>query len=145
VQDRIERSIDIAAPLDRVWELVSEPGWWVPDEHGAAGEPRPGAVVVRESKRWGRFPVEVVELRPMAYAAFRWASEFAGQELAPGRTTLVEFTITAHDDHVRVTVVESGFASLDTTEQTKRSGVESNASGWREELESLRDRALAAA
>lgn len=29
--DRIERSIWIAADADRVWQLVSEPGWWVND------------------------------------------------------------------------------------------------------------------
>ncbi|MGI9002113.1 MAG: hypothetical protein ACR2GH_10630 [Pseudonocardia sp.] len=29
--DRIEREILINTPLDRVWDLVSEPGWWIGD------------------------------------------------------------------------------------------------------------------
>jgi DNA-binding transcriptional ArsR family regulator len=29
MEDRIEQQITINAPLDRVWQLVSEPGWWV--------------------------------------------------------------------------------------------------------------------
>ena len=32
MQDRIEQQIVIHAPLDRVWDLVSVPGWWVPTE-----------------------------------------------------------------------------------------------------------------
>lgn len=31
MQDSIERNITIAAPIERVWDLVTEPGWWVPD------------------------------------------------------------------------------------------------------------------
>ncbi len=27
--DRIERQVTINAPLERVWRLVSEPGWWI--------------------------------------------------------------------------------------------------------------------
>lgn len=101
----------------------------------------PGAVVVRESEKWGRFPVEVVELRPMSYAAFRWASSFPGEDLSAGRTTLIEFTVAPTDGGVAVSVVESGFASLDAPDELKAKGVESNSDGWTQELESLRLRA----
>ena len=30
--DRIEREITIDAPVDRVWTLVSEPGWYINDK-----------------------------------------------------------------------------------------------------------------
>jgi uncharacterized protein YndB with AHSA1/START domain len=143
MQDSIERSIAIAAPLERVWELVTEPGWWAPSDTVIEPDRTPGHVVVRESAKWGRFPVEVVELRPMSYASFRWASAFAGEELAPGRTTLVEFTITPTEDGVHVAVTESGFSTLDTTDEAKAQGIESNSGGWTEEMSSLRDRAEA--
>lgn len=32
MEDRIEQVIAINAPLDRVWELVTQPGWWVPSD-----------------------------------------------------------------------------------------------------------------
>lgn len=146
MQDTIERSVAITAPLERVWDLVTEPGWWVPnDAADEPGEPdrTPGHVVVRESEKWGRFPVEVVELRPMTYAAFRWASSFPGEDLAPGRTTLIEFTVTPTDSGVQVSVTESGFAQLEATDELKAQSVESNSGGWADELSSLRNRAEA--
>jgi uncharacterized protein YndB with AHSA1/START domain len=143
VQNTIQSTIVISAPLERVWELVSEPGWWVPSDAPSAADRTPGAVVVRESEEYGRFPVEIVELRPMSYAAFRWASTFPGDHLTVGRTTLVEFTVTSADDVVSVSVVESGFATLDAPDDVKNQSAQSNTSGWRDELESLRERAEA--
>jgi uncharacterized protein YndB with AHSA1/START domain len=32
MDDRIEREITISAPLERVWDLVTESGWWVPSD-----------------------------------------------------------------------------------------------------------------
>jgi uncharacterized protein YndB with AHSA1/START domain len=143
MEDTIERSIAIAAPLERVWDLVTEPGWWVPSDAPVEPDRTPGHVVVRESEKWGRFPVEVVELRPMSYAAFRWSSTFPGEELAEGRTTLIEFTVTPGDDGVHVSVVESGFSQLDAPDELKARGIESNSDGWTQELSSLQDRAEA--
>jgi uncharacterized protein YndB with AHSA1/START domain len=143
MQDTIERSIAITAPLERVWDLVTEPGWWVPTDVPVEADRTPGHVVMRESEKWGRFPVEVVELRPMTYAAFRWSSTFPGGDLAPGRTTLIEFTVTPTDDGVQVSVIESGFAKLDAADDLKAQSIESNSGGWTEELSSLRNRAQA--
>jgi uncharacterized protein YndB with AHSA1/START domain len=144
MQDTIERSIAIHAPLERVWDLVTEPGWWVPSDAPVETNPTAGTagtVVVRESEKWGRFPVEVVELRPMSYAAFRWSPTFPGDDLAPGRTTLIEFTVTPTDDGVAVSVVESGFAKLDAPDAVKAQGIESNSDGWTGQLDALRTRA----
>ena len=141
MQDTIERSIAISAPLERVWDLVTEPGWWAPSDEPVEAERKPGAIVVRESEKWGRFPVEVVDLQPMTYAAFRWASSFPGSDLQPGRTTLIEFTLAPSADGVQVSVRESGFAGLDASPEVKKQGFESNTDGWRMELDSLRTRA----
>ncbi len=143
MQDTIERSIDIAAPVDRVWELVTEPGWWVPADTPVPADRTAGAVVVRESEEWGRFPVEVVELRPRTYAAFRWSPSYPGGDLTPGRTTLIEFTVTPTDGGVQVAVRESGFAQLDAPEELKAQSIESNSGGWESQLASLRERSAA--
>lgn len=143
MQNAIEDEITINASLERVWELVTEPGWWVPTDHEVTGERTAGAVVVRESSKYGRYVVEVVELSPRTYAAFRWASMFPGEELAPGKTTLVEFLLTEAVDAVRVSVRESGFAELDVSDEDKQSGLTSNTDGWRIELGDLGQRAEA--
>src|SRR5215813_9215880 len=129
MEDRIEHSVLIEAPLDRVWELVTEPGWWVPSDAGAPIDRTPGAVTVRTTARYGSFPVEVVRLEPKVYAAFRWASAFAGEAPVEGKATLVEFHVAAEDDAIRVTVVESGFASLAVPEDVLRKEFEGNVSG----------------
>lgn len=139
--DRIEQDVTIHAPLDRVWALVTQPGWWVPTDVEESGDRVPGHRAVRETEKWGRFVVEVVRIEPQTYAAFRWASQFPGAELAPGKTTLVEFTVTPVADAVTVTVVESGFASLEASEEVRAAGVKDNTEGWRQELDALKARA----
>jgi uncharacterized protein YndB with AHSA1/START domain len=141
MSDRIERSVLIEASLDRVWDLVTEPGWWVPSETAAPVDRTPGAVAIRESERWGRFPVQVVGVDPKTYAAFRWASTSPGEDLTADNTTLVEFHLLSEGGAIKVTVVETGFAALPIPEEVRRKGFDGNTQGWGEELESLRDRA----
>ncbi|WP_319458526.1 SRPBCC domain-containing protein [Micromonospora sp. RTP1Z1] len=141
MSDRIERSVLIKAPLDRVWDLVTEPGWWVPSQAPALTDWTPGAIAVRESEQWGRFPVQVVSYDPKTYAAFRWASTSPGEDLADDNTTLVEFHLATEAEAVKVTVVETGFAALPIPEEVRRKGFDGNTQGWGEQLDSLRDRA----
>jgi uncharacterized protein YndB with AHSA1/START domain len=144
MEDRIEQQITINAPLDRVWQLVSEPGWWVPSTSVAPIDHTPGHQVVRESEKWGRFPIEVVRAEPQTYVAFRWASQFPGEELRAGNTTLVEFAITPIGDAVQVTMTESGFTELDAPDSVREQAWKSNTGGWSDELASLRERAESA-
>jgi uncharacterized protein YndB with AHSA1/START domain len=144
MEDRIEQQITINAPLDRVWELVSEPGWWVPSTVPPPVDHTPGHQVVRESEKWGRFPVAVVRIEPKTYAAFRWASHAPGAELTPGNTTLVEFQVERAGDAVRVTVTESGFAALDAPVPDREQAWKDNTGGWQEELGGLKERAESA-
>jgi uncharacterized protein YndB with AHSA1/START domain len=139
--DRIERSVLIEAPLDRVWDLVTEPGWWVPSQAQTPLDRTQGAIAVRESEQWGRFPVQVVSFDPKTYAAFRWASTNPGEDLTADNTTLVEFHLTNEAEAIKVTVVETGFAALPIPEEARRKGFDGNTQGWAEELNSLRDRA----
>lgn len=130
VTDTITAATTIDAPLDIVWRLVSRPGWWL--AHG------PDSIEVTPADRVDRFPVETLELRPMSYAAFRWASEFAGEPLSDGRCTRIEFTLSESPAGIRVEVRESGFADLVASAEVRASALEANTSGWPEELGYLR-------
>jgi uncharacterized protein YndB with AHSA1/START domain len=147
VEDRIEQEIVIEAGLERVWNLVTRPGWWVPDDSGADGGRaalEPGALTVRESARWGRFVIEVVRVEPMSYAAFRWASEFPGEAPAEGNSTLVEFFVKPLGDaETSVMLVESGFAGLPA--DRRAAAWQANTGGWQEELAGLKGQAEAEA
>ncbi|WP_422647265.1 SRPBCC domain-containing protein [Actinoalloteichus caeruleus] len=142
--DRIERDILIEAPPRVVWDLVSEPGWWInggeitPHEIQADGDAR---VLVRDPEH-GVFAVETVDSRPHEYIAFRWygGPSEAGRvaALGPGNSTLVEFLLRpVGTSSVRLRVVESGFAELDETALLRRRMLDDNTEGWRQELAAL--------
>jgi len=144
MEDRIEQDIMINASLDRVWELVSEPGWWVPTAAVAPVDHTPGHQVVRETEKLGRYPVEVVRVDPKTYAAFRWASHEPGADLTAANTTLVEFRLEPAGDAIKVSVVESGFAAIDAPDAVRTQAWKDNTGGWQEEMAGLRERAEAA-
>jgi uncharacterized protein YndB with AHSA1/START domain len=143
MDDRIEQEITVQASLDRVWELVTRPGWWVPGDDAVPPDRTPGSLTVRASQKWGRYVVELVRLEPKTYAAFRWASAFPGEDLKPGRATLVEFFVKPAGEEVSVTVVESGFGGLELPADRREQEWKSNTGGWQEELASLRTQATA--
>lgn len=134
--DRIEREIAIDAPADRVWSLVSEPGWFINDkaitEHRIE---RDGDLSTIHDPVHGAFTFRTVELDEPRYAAFRWLADAADSQ---SDSTLVEFWITPADSGVLLKVVESGFASLPGTEAERRARFDGNNEGWTIELELAR-------
>ncbi|MDQ6596248.1 polyketide cyclase [Bacillus salipaludis] len=138
--DQIEREIFIAAPLEKVWLLFSEPAWWVGDAPGPNSVHVDGKRVVAET-RFGNFPVEIERMDPPNYLACRWASSFPGEEPREGNSTLVEFTLTAKDEGTMLRVVESGFANLTTTHDERMKFFRENSDGWKQQLDYLRQRA----
>ena len=142
IENGIERETLIAASLERVWSLVTEPGFWVTDEASLPGTvAKEGESMVAKNAEYGDFPVRVEKVRPPTYVAYRWASAFPGEELRDDNSTLVEFTLTPEGDKTRLRVVESGFAALTGSEELRRRAVEDNTSGWRQVLDALKTRA----
>jgi uncharacterized protein YndB with AHSA1/START domain len=140
--DRIERETLIEAPLERVWPLVAEPGFWaVVDPTEVAGtQAREGESMVAPNAQYGDFPVRVERVEPPTYVAYRWASAFPGAELRDDNTTLVEFTLIPEGDKTRLRVVESGFGDLAGTEDLRRKALEDNTGGWAEVIAGLKAR-----
>ncbi|MFS8096632.1 SRPBCC domain-containing protein [Lentzea alba] len=137
--DRIERETLIEAPLERVWQLVTEPGWWVASEpSGTAVE---GETTLCKNEQYGDYPVRVETVTPRTFVSYRWASAFEGQELRDGITTLVEFTLTPEGSGTRLRVVESGFASLAGSEELRAKAHEDNAGGWPQVFEAFKKKA----
>jgi len=139
--DQIERQIDIDANADRVWALVSEPGWFI--NQGGVTEHRiqpvgDGVHVVHEPA-YGEFTVRTISLDEPRYAAFRWEAGRSDANESAG-STLIEFWI---DDRPGVTgitlrVRESGFASLTSDDEQRRVTIAENTSGWESELAAAR-------
>jgi uncharacterized protein YndB with AHSA1/START domain len=142
VHDRIEREVFIAAPPERVWPLVAEPGFWATDDEGVRGtQVREGDWLVARHSQHGEFPMRVEKVDPPTYLAYRWNSAFPGEELREGNSTFVEFTLTPEAGGTRLRVVESGFAALPTSEENRRNVINDHTAGWADCLPALAARA----
>jgi uncharacterized protein YndB with AHSA1/START domain len=143
VPDQIERETVINAPVQRVWELITEAehlGRWFGDA-GAEVDLRPGGAIVLHWSEHGTSRGRVVVVEPRTRFAYRWApfKDPGGEEPVEGNSTLVEFTLTPEGDGTRLRVVESGFASLATSDQQRAKNVASNTRGWELETDELRE------
>ncbi|WP_216208174.1 SRPBCC domain-containing protein [Amycolatopsis aidingensis] len=138
--DRIEREIVIDAPVERVWSLVTEPGWWISDAGDRTGRRqwREGDLEVVQDPRYGRFPVRLEQTEPRRYLAYRWASAFPGEDPGTGNSTLIEFWLTERDGGTVLRVAESGFAALATTDEARERAFGDNTGGWAEQLDVLK-------
>ena len=143
VPDQIERETLIDAPVERVWELITEAehvGRWFGDA-GAEIDLRPGGEMVLRWADHGTSHGRVVAVEPHTRFSYRWApfKDPSGEEPVEGNSTLVEFTLTPDGDGTRLRVVESGFASLATSDEQRAKNHASNTDGWRSELGELRE------
>jgi uncharacterized protein YndB with AHSA1/START domain len=135
VQDKIEREIVINAPLERVWGLVSEPGWWIGDgDRSGQRRWKEGDLDVIEDPRYGRFPLRTVAIEPTRYISFRWIMDPANEGEPEQPTTLVEFWVNERDGGTVVRIVESGFAKLPNAEEA----IKGNTEGWKFQMDVLK-------
>lgn len=141
VPDEITRSIHIAADAATVWDIVSEPGWFINDGEWTDHEVTTDGDVSRVvDPVHGEFHIGTVELDPPHRAVFRWLGGKVGAlEDTPANT--VEFTIRPDGDGVVLTVKETGFAALDADAIERRRRFEENSEGWGIELDVARRRA----
>jgi uncharacterized protein YndB with AHSA1/START domain len=143
VPDQIEREIVIDAPVQRVWELITQAehlGRWFGDA-GAEVDLRPGGALVLRWAEHGTSHGRVVAVEPPGRFSYRWApfKDPGGEEPVEGNSTLVEFTLAAEGDGTRLRVVESGFASLATSDERRAQNVAGNTRGWELETDELRE------
>ena len=139
---QIERETTIAAPVERVWSLLTDAehvGTWFCDA-GAEIDLRPGGAMVLRWTEHGTTHARVVDVEPHRRFSYRWAAE-AESEQIEGNSTLVEFTLDRIGDGTRLRVVESGFEELAESDEQKRTRVEGNTEGWEIQLGRVRDEA----
>jgi uncharacterized protein YndB with AHSA1/START domain len=145
--DRIERDVLIAAPVERVWALITSPGHvgrWFADA-GAEIDLRPGGKLSLSWHEHGTFHGRVEAVEPPRRFAYRWLSTIGSQaEPTPANSTLTEFTLAAEGDGTRVAVVESGFDALDVDAADRAAALASHTEGWAAELDDLATYAVGA-
>lgn len=144
--DRIETSVLIAAPVERVWELITSAehlGRWFADA-GAEIDLRPGGELTLTWGAHGTFFGRVERVEPPHRFAYRWLSQVnSREEPTAANSTLAEFTLAAEGDGTRVSVVESGFAGLAAGPEERAAAFADHTRGWTIELGELATYALA--
>ena len=132
--DRIERTVRIDRPLERVWAAITTAeglGGWFGDK--AEIDLRVGgtATVNWDSGDSARLRIE--RLEPQTIFGYTWA--IYGLPEQDSRRTYVEFTLAPDDSGTTLTVVETGFAQLEPDEHKK--AFAGNTEGWKLELDEL--------
>jgi uncharacterized protein YndB with AHSA1/START domain len=138
--DRIESAVLIAAPLQRVWDLITQAehlGRWFGDA-GAEVDLRPGGALSLSWREHGTFYGRVETVEPPHRFSYRWLSKLDSRaEPTPANSTLTEFTLSAEGDRTRVAVVESGFDGLDVDPSERAAALADHTEGWTAELGEL--------
>jgi uncharacterized protein YndB with AHSA1/START domain len=137
VPDTITREIDIDAPPEVVWGIVTEArhlAGWFSDE--ASIDLRPGGAMLLTWHDHGAYRARIEAVEPPHTFSFRWVRR-AGQEPVHGGSTLVVMTLTPTEAGTRLRVVESGFTELRWSERERARYAGENADGWIKELDEL--------
>ena len=136
---QIEKDILIDAPVDVVWRVVTEPHQivqWFSEEAEIDVKPGGHGRLVFGSGESYELHVEAVE--PPRRFAFRWVQP-QGSIARPDNSMLVEFTLEPEGSRTRLRVVESGFDTVDWSDEKKARYIERHTDGWGLLLERLRD------
>lgn len=145
INDRIEREIYIAAPVSRVWAVITEPehvGMWFGEGEPAEIDLRPGGRIVFDHGVHGKLPAVIERLDEPKRFAFRWAADdTGGREPTEVNSTLVEFSLEPEPDGdregTRLRVTESGFSTVIAEPDVMERRYKANKGGWSHALVGL--------
>jgi len=134
--DRIERTVDLTAPPEKVWAaLTTAEGLAAWFGNQATIDLRPGGSAQMKWTEGFTADMRVERVEEPSVFGFTW--HIYGLPEDDPRRTYVEFTLEPAGAGTRLTVVESGFAQL--PEDAYRAAFDGNTSGWASELAELAD------
>jgi uncharacterized protein YndB with AHSA1/START domain len=132
MQDTIIREITVKANKERVYKAITDPKeivTWFPDAiEGSALEV--GERPILNFGEHGKSQIYVEAANPFEYFAYRWVPGSVGMigDVLKVPNTLVEFHIEDLGEGAKVTVKESGFASLPA--EVAEKSFKQNSGGW---------------
>lgn len=133
--DRIVKTIEIQAPVSRVWEALTDHeqfGTWF---RVALDQPfEPGGKSTGQMTEPGcehmTWLATVERMEPERFFSFRWHDydESSELDISAQPTTVVEFHLEPTPAGTRLTIIESGFAALGDPRRLE--AMRSNTRGW---------------
>jgi uncharacterized protein YndB with AHSA1/START domain len=140
VEDRIEREVVVAAPRERVWQIITQAehiGKWFGDS--AEVDLRPGGAIVLRWDKHGTAHGMIEKVDEPHYFSYRWNPGIMDEKPTNEASTLVEFTLTSQGEQTRVRVVETGFSRLPRNESERAEQFKDNSDGWAMQLRDLNE------
>ncbi len=134
----VHRTIQIAAPVPKVWEAVTAPEhisrWFGHTELAGEGA---GATGTMSWPDRAAIPLRVEAIDPQRMVAYRWNNDDASgtipETFDAASSTMFTFTLEPADGGTRLTVVETGFTATSDAAENMASHQE----GWTFELDKL--------
>ncbi|MFL5363173.1 MAG: SRPBCC family protein [Myxococcales bacterium] len=144
--DRIQKTVFLRAPLERVWRAISDPaefGTWFGvafDGPFVAGARVTGRIVptkvdaeiakAQEPYAGAKFECSIDRVEPMRLFSFRWNPYGVeqGVDYSKEPTTLVTFALEEAPGGTKLTITETGFDQIPLERRAK--AFSANAEGW---------------
>ncbi|MEM7359703.1 MAG: SRPBCC family protein [Pseudomonadota bacterium] len=145
MNNSIIKSIEINAPINRVWQALTdyqEFGSWFMvalENPFEVGQITTGRMLYPGSEGM-LFTVRVLKMDAPTFFSFRWPWDehnLLDSEAAMEQTILVEFTLSETIGGTRLEVVESGFERV--PENQRASMIQGNTRGWEEQTQNIRN------
>ncbi len=139
MEDKIEKTIDLNATVERVWRALTdhnEFGEWFRvalEKPFAVGEKTEGNITYPGYEHM-RLEATVKTMDKEKLFAYTWCP--TDDEPEDGMETLVEFKLEPIDSGTRLTITESGFASLPDDER-RVDALRRNAEGWEAQKQNI--------
>ncbi|HTZ54673.1 MAG TPA: SRPBCC family protein [Candidatus Acidoferrum sp.] len=148
--DRIEKSLFLRAPQERVWHAISDAqafGSWFGMEFDGAFAPGkamrgrivpttadPDVAKMQEKYRGMPVAIFIEEIAPMRTFSYRWHPFAIDSDVDYSHEpmTLVTFTLEPADGGTKLTITETGFDSIPLARRAD--AFEANAEGWAAQL-----------
>jgi uncharacterized protein YndB with AHSA1/START domain len=141
--DRIEKTIDLDAPIERVWRAVSDHKRvrdLVPGRSGGAVRRRPGGArqITYPGYEHVTWKAVVVAIEPPRRFAFTWHPYGIDPDVDYDQEepTLVEFLLAPNGAGTRLTVVESGFDKVPA--HRREEAFRMNDGGWTQQVQNIK-------
>jgi uncharacterized protein YndB with AHSA1/START domain len=142
MEDRIEKQVEIAAPVARVWQALTDSRqfgeWFLVKMEGpfVAGKPVAGQIT-HPGYEHVRMQIEVKAIDPETLFSFTWHPYAIDSKVdyTQEEPTLIEFRLKATAGGTLLTVTESGFDKIPA--QRRAEAFLRNDSGWAQQMKNI--------
>ena len=142
MEDRIEKQVEIAAPVARVWQALTDSRqfgeWFLVKMEGpfVAGKPVAGQIT-HPGYEHVRMQIEVKAIDPETLFSFTWHPYAVDSKVdyTQEEPTLIEFRLKATAGGTLLTVTESGFDKIPA--QRRAEAFLRNDSGWAQQMKNI--------